>query len=295
MTTTLSGVATRNRTEVTPVEAIISSELAAVAAKNGSSDAAAGAAAAAAEAAAAADGVPAEDDDTNPPLDLAWPKENRKRLTYIFVMPILLPLWLTLPDTRTPHGQLRVVDVVRFRLWLADGPQSIAAAAAAAAGDWRRRTRVAVAARPTWTTPTPPPHANRPANRIRRTYRRSAETRPSVRPPFPNGPRRSGAPSIPYRVAPLHQRPHPLDGPALPARSFGRRRRRRRIGRCHRMTSTEPRTEPRDAVAFIGRTSAVDGHRLTATRMLGVGGWIGGGTPDVRRRRRHDDGRRLSQ
>ena len=44
------------------------------------------------------------EDDENKPLDLSWPEGTRKRLTYIFLAPILWPLWLTLPDTRTPQG-----------------------------------------------------------------------------------------------------------------------------------------------------------------------------------------------
>lgn len=38
-------------------------------------------------------------------LSMAWPDTNRKRLTYLLVAPILFPLWLTLPDTRTPKGK----------------------------------------------------------------------------------------------------------------------------------------------------------------------------------------------
>lgn len=38
-------------------------------------------------------------------LSMAWPKTHRKRLSYIVVAPILVPLWLTLPDTRTPRGK----------------------------------------------------------------------------------------------------------------------------------------------------------------------------------------------
>ena len=56
-----------------------------------------------AEAAAAA----ADDEEANQPLDLSWPQGTRKRLTYVFLAPILWPLWLTLPDTRTPQGKQR--------------------------------------------------------------------------------------------------------------------------------------------------------------------------------------------
>uniref|UniRef100_A0A8C3FX58 Solute carrier family 24 member 2 n=1 Tax=Cyclopterus lumpus TaxID=8103 RepID=A0A8C3FX58_CYCLU len=34
------------------------------------------------------------------PLSLSWPDTNRKRLTYLLIIPIVLPLWLTLPDVR---------------------------------------------------------------------------------------------------------------------------------------------------------------------------------------------------
>lgn len=38
-------------------------------------------------------------------LNMSWPKTNKKRLTYLLVAPILVPLWLTLPDTKTPRGK----------------------------------------------------------------------------------------------------------------------------------------------------------------------------------------------
>ncbi|KAF2352968.1 Sodium/calcium exchanger membrane region [Trinorchestia longiramus] len=47
----------------------------------------------------------AEEDDENKPIDLSWPDTWRKRLTYLFVAPIIIPLWLTMPDTRTPRGK----------------------------------------------------------------------------------------------------------------------------------------------------------------------------------------------
>ncbi|XP_047740749.1 sodium/potassium/calcium exchanger Nckx30C [Hyalella azteca] len=40
-----------------------------------------------------------EVDDENKPIDLSWPDTCRKRLTYLFVAPIILPLWVTMPDT----------------------------------------------------------------------------------------------------------------------------------------------------------------------------------------------------
>ncbi|XP_071451570.1 sodium/potassium/calcium exchanger Nckx30C-like [Hetaerina americana] len=38
-------------------------------------------------------------------LDMSWPDSTRKRVTYVLVAPIVFPLWLTLPDTRTPRGK----------------------------------------------------------------------------------------------------------------------------------------------------------------------------------------------
>lgn len=38
-------------------------------------------------------------------LNMSWPSTNKKRLTYLLVAPILFPLWLTLPDTKTPRGK----------------------------------------------------------------------------------------------------------------------------------------------------------------------------------------------
>ncbi|CAH1640118.1 unnamed protein product [Spodoptera littoralis] len=44
-----------------------------------------------------------EEDTT--PLDMSWPTGFRKRVTYLLVAPIVFPLWMTLPDTRTPKGK----------------------------------------------------------------------------------------------------------------------------------------------------------------------------------------------
>ncbi|XP_042583736.1 sodium/potassium/calcium exchanger 2-like isoform X1 [Cyprinus carpio] len=41
-----------------------------------------------------------EDDDEDQPLSLAWPDTPRKRATYLFIFPIVFPLWLSLPDVR---------------------------------------------------------------------------------------------------------------------------------------------------------------------------------------------------
>ncbi|MED6279464.1 hypothetical protein CHARACLAT_001110 [Characodon lateralis] len=41
-----------------------------------------------------------EDEDESQPLSLAWPDTPRKQFTYLFILPIVFPLWLTLPDVR---------------------------------------------------------------------------------------------------------------------------------------------------------------------------------------------------
>ncbi|XP_029932016.1 sodium/potassium/calcium exchanger 2 isoform X4 [Myripristis murdjan] len=52
------------------------------------------------------EGEAAEDEEEeDQPLSLSWPESNRKRFTYLFIMPIVLPLWLTLPDVRKPTAK----------------------------------------------------------------------------------------------------------------------------------------------------------------------------------------------
>ncbi|NWV43968.1 NCKX2 protein, partial [Grantiella picta] len=46
-----------------------------------------------------------EDDDEEQPLSLAWPETPRKQVTYLFVLPIVFPLWATLPDVRKPTSR----------------------------------------------------------------------------------------------------------------------------------------------------------------------------------------------
>ena len=48
-------------------------------------------------------GVDEVTDEVQPePLDMAFPKKGlRKQITYLILFPIIFPLWLTLPDTRS--------------------------------------------------------------------------------------------------------------------------------------------------------------------------------------------------
>ncbi|XP_067838340.1 sodium/potassium/calcium exchanger 2-like [Heptranchias perlo] len=41
-----------------------------------------------------------QNEDEDQPLSLAWPDTPRKRIIYLIVLPIILPLWITLPDVR---------------------------------------------------------------------------------------------------------------------------------------------------------------------------------------------------
>ncbi|XP_033871838.3 sodium/potassium/calcium exchanger 2-like isoform X2 [Acipenser ruthenus] len=45
------------------------------------------------------------ENDDDQPLSLAWPDTNRKRFTYFIILPIIFPLWLTLPDVRKPSSK----------------------------------------------------------------------------------------------------------------------------------------------------------------------------------------------
>ncbi|XP_039678755.1 sodium/potassium/calcium exchanger 2-like isoform X10 [Perca fluviatilis] len=46
-----------------------------------------------------------EEEEDDQPLSLSWPESNRKRLTYLLIIPIVLPLWITLPDVRKPTAK----------------------------------------------------------------------------------------------------------------------------------------------------------------------------------------------
>ncbi|XP_043256938.1 sodium/potassium/calcium exchanger Nckx30C isoform X3 [Colletes gigas] len=61
-----------------------------------------------------------EEDEPPEALNMGWPSSPRKRLSYILVAPILFPLWLTLPDTRTPRGKkLFAVTFIGSIFWIA--------------------------------------------------------------------------------------------------------------------------------------------------------------------------------
>jgi len=44
--------------------------------------------------------------EAHEPLDISWPKGNcRKQISYVLLFPIMIVLYMTLPDTRTPRGK----------------------------------------------------------------------------------------------------------------------------------------------------------------------------------------------
>ncbi|KAM9213479.1 sodium/potassium/calcium exchanger 2 isoform 1-T1 [Leptosomus discolor] len=45
------------------------------------------------------------EEDEDQPLSLAWPDTPRKQLTYLIVLPIVFPLWASLPDVRKPSSR----------------------------------------------------------------------------------------------------------------------------------------------------------------------------------------------
>ncbi|XP_063107886.1 sodium/potassium/calcium exchanger 2 isoform X4 [Cavia porcellus] len=50
-----------------------------------------------------ATGTAEEEDDQ--PLSLSWPSNTRKQVTFLIVLPIVFPLWITLPDVRKPSSR----------------------------------------------------------------------------------------------------------------------------------------------------------------------------------------------
>ncbi|KAG7276259.1 hypothetical protein CRUP_018641 [Coryphaenoides rupestris] len=46
-----------------------------------------------------------EEEEMEEPLSLDWPETRRKQATYLFLLPIVFPLWLTIPDVRKPTSK----------------------------------------------------------------------------------------------------------------------------------------------------------------------------------------------
>lgn len=43
-----------------------------------------------------------DEDENDEPLSLKWPETRRKQAIYLFLLPVVFPLWLTVPDVRNP-------------------------------------------------------------------------------------------------------------------------------------------------------------------------------------------------
>lgn len=41
-----------------------------------------------------------DEEKEDEPLTLEWPETRRKQATYLFLLPIIFPLWVTIPDVR---------------------------------------------------------------------------------------------------------------------------------------------------------------------------------------------------
>uniref|UniRef100_A0A3P9D8B8 Sodium/potassium/calcium exchanger 1 n=1 Tax=Maylandia zebra TaxID=106582 RepID=A0A3P9D8B8_9CICH len=61
-----------------------------------------------------------EEEKDDEPLSLEWPDTRRKQATYLFLLPIVFPLWLTVPDVRNPKSRkFFVVTFLGSILWIA--------------------------------------------------------------------------------------------------------------------------------------------------------------------------------
>nr|XP_057932997.1 sodium/potassium/calcium exchanger 1-like isoform X2 [Doryrhamphus excisus] len=61
-----------------------------------------------------------EEEEENEPLSLDWPGTRRKQATYLFLLPIVFPLWLTLPDVRNPTSKKYfALTFIGSILWIA--------------------------------------------------------------------------------------------------------------------------------------------------------------------------------
>ncbi|XP_048024629.1 sodium/potassium/calcium exchanger 1 isoform X2 [Megalobrama amblycephala] len=61
-----------------------------------------------------------EAEEGDEPLSLEWPDTRRKQATYLFLLPIVFPLWLTVPDVRNPASKkFFVITFLGSIVWIA--------------------------------------------------------------------------------------------------------------------------------------------------------------------------------
>ncbi|NWV21611.1 NCKX1 protein, partial [Origma solitaria] len=66
------------------------------------------------------DGDSTEGDESDEPLSLEWPESRKKQAIYLFLLPIVFPLWSTLPDVRNPDSKkFFVITFFGSILWIA--------------------------------------------------------------------------------------------------------------------------------------------------------------------------------
>lgn len=46
------------------------------------------------------------------PLSLKWPDTHRKQAAFLFLLPIVFPLWLTVPDVRRQVSQRHISEII---------------------------------------------------------------------------------------------------------------------------------------------------------------------------------------
>ncbi|NXJ78374.1 NCKX1 protein, partial [Trogon melanurus] len=61
-----------------------------------------------------------DDDENDKPLSLKWPETRKKQAIYLFLFPIVFPLWSTMPDVRNPDSKkFFVVTFFGSIIWIA--------------------------------------------------------------------------------------------------------------------------------------------------------------------------------
>ncbi|XP_036910061.1 sodium/potassium/calcium exchanger 1 isoform X1 [Sturnira hondurensis] len=61
-----------------------------------------------------------EEEENEEPLSLEWPETPQKQAIYLFLLPIVFPLWLTVPDVRRPESKkFFVITFLGSIVWIA--------------------------------------------------------------------------------------------------------------------------------------------------------------------------------
>ncbi|XP_010169019.1 sodium/potassium/calcium exchanger 1 [Antrostomus carolinensis] len=61
-----------------------------------------------------------DDDENDEPLSLEWPETRKKQAIYLFLFPIVFPLWSTVPDVRNPDSKkFFVITFFGSIIWIA--------------------------------------------------------------------------------------------------------------------------------------------------------------------------------